>query len=258
MENEKLSRSFIQKYDPLTDSFVVVQNQTNENNSQEKRRFEPFSFFKFKNRTRTMQDENLNSLDPSQQPLIQPTPEQDNSNNTQYPTLNPTPVQNTPHIQPTRPKPPQPPMPPRPQPVPPQNTPVILARDAYNRMRILSSFYQSMAVSDPSNAETYNSLAGEMLILETTMLSIYQLLSGNNFVPTQTMRTPTLTGNICTDLSTIQSFLQDTVDNVISLQRSVNISNVDRQLAIINATLLSQSNKLSTLQSSCAGVNNEQ
>ena len=245
MEKEKLSQAFIQKYDTLSDTFVIVK-RTNEPQQETRRKFEPFSFFKFKSRQNQVlqSDENQNVQEP-----VVPQPVQNQ------------PVQPQPNDQYERPHqnyPPQQPMPPRPQPVPPANTPVKLSRDAYNKLRILNSLYQNLANSDPTNSEIYNSLAGETLVLQTTMLSIYQLLSGNNSVPMQNQIMPPLTGNICTDLVTTNNYVQDIIDIVLSLQRSVNIQNVDRQLSIITATLLSQKSKLSTLQSTCGENRNGQ
>ena len=221
MENEKLSQSFIQKYDPLADNFVIVENlSTTETfqQNQKQRRFEPFSFFRFRNReTKSLQNDPPPAL-PEEPPTAQ--------------------------------IPPPLPQPIKPQPMPPTNS-VILAKDIYNKLKILSSLYQTMVISDPSNASVYNSLISETAILENTMLAIYQLLSGNNFIPTQNQTSPILTGNICNDLVIVQSYLQSIIDDVIALQRSVNVSNVDRQLTIINATLFSQKSKLSTLQSTC-------
>jgi hypothetical protein len=228
MEKENLSQSFIQRYEALSDSFVIVER---ENVEQKTRKFEPFSFFRFRNKEQKVL-RNEESVTP--QIGVQPPP---------------------PPAPPTPPVPPQPPRPPRPQPIPPQNTPVILARDIYNKLRILKTIYQSLEISDPENAEAYNALVNETLILETTMLSIYQLLGGNNFVPNQNQTVPILTGNICADLVITQNYIQDILDNVLALQRIVNISNVDRQLAIISATLLSQKSRINTLQMSCGATN---
>ena len=229
MEKENLSQTFIQKYDALSDTFIVVEKANATHIEEKRRKFEPFSFFRFRGREqKTMQ---------SEEDVRQPAPPQ------QTP---PPPIP-----QPQPPMPPRPPEPPRPQPIPPANTPVVLSRDAYNKLRTLNSLYQTLSISDPDNSELYNSLANETLILQNTMLSIYQLLAGNNSVPNQNQVMPTLNGNRCNDWLATQNYIQSIIDDVLALQRSVNIANVDRQLSIITATLLSQKSRISTLQMSC-------
>lgn len=203
MEKEHLSNFFIQKYDPMTDSFVVVENDT-----KEKRKFMPLSFFRFNSKNKTMREE------------------------TAEPTLPPNQVE--------------------------QGNPVDLSKELYNRIKILSSLYNSMATIDPANANEYKTLAGETQILQNTTLSIYQILSGNNNVPEQTLSTPTLSNSTPTALGTVQEFLQTIIDTSLKLQRVVNVDNINRQLVIVTATLLSQKNKLSALQQACKGEENEQ
>lgn len=194
MENEKLSKSFIQKYEPLSDSFVVVENHIHSNNMEEKRK--PFFSF-FKVRT----NENVNALHDEQENQTQPE----------------------------------------------SNSVVLLSRDAYNKSRILKTLYQNLALSIPQCEREFNELASEMTIIESTLLSIYQTLSGNNFAPEQTLSPTQLTGNIQTDIDLAKSLLQDLTNDVLSLQRSVNVQNIDRQLAIISTTLVSQANRLNNL-----------
>lgn len=227
MENEKLSGAFTQKYDPMSDSFVVVENK--DTNDNKERRFEPFSFFKRKNK--------IMESEPVPQPPIQPSqPPQQPIQPVQQPSNTITP--------PNRPAQ-------RPQHMPAPNSSVTLARNAYNRLATLDSLYQTMAEKYPDNTELFNDLANETAILQATMLTIYQTLSGNNFLPAQDHNKPNISGNKCADLITIQNYLQNTIDTVIALQRSVNVQNIDRQLAIITATLFSQKSRLSSLQTSC-------
>ncbi len=240
MENEKLSGSFVQKYDPISDSFVVVENTNVEEKENKQRKFEPFSFFKFR-KNRIMESEQER---PEQQPAHPEKPVQ--------------PVQPIPDIvtppsssQPARPVPPYPSRPSNPQPMPPANASVVLARNAYNKLVNLNTLYQNLAINSPENADLFSDLASETSILQATLLSIYQTLSGNNFVPSHNQNVPTLTGNLCQDLIISQNLLQNIIDTAISLQRSVSVQNIDRQLAIITATLLSQKNKLSSLQTTC-------
>lgn len=194
MENEKLSKSFIQKYEPLSDSFVVVENHIHSNNMEEKRK-PIFSFFKVRTR------ENVNALHDEGQSQTQPE----------------------------------------------NNSVILLSRDAYNKSRILKTLYQNLALSIPQCEREFNELASEMAVIESTLLSIYQTLSGNNFVPEQTISPVELTGNIQTDIDSAKSLLQDLTNDVLSLQRSVNVQNIDRQLAIISTTLVSQANRLNNL-----------
>lgn len=235
MENEKLSGSFAQKYDPMSDSFVVVEKMNTEENKN--KRFEPFSFFKFR-KNRIMESEQDR---PEQQPAQPVKPVQ------------PVPDISTPpsSSQPTNPITTNPARPSNPQPMPPANASVVLARNAYNKLITLNALYQSLAINNPENADLFNDLASETAILQATMLSIYQNLTGNNFIPAQNQTAPVLSGNLCKDLIITQNLLQNIIDTVISLQRSVNVQSIDRQLAIITATLFSQKNKLSSLQTSC-------
>ncbi len=230
MENEKLSNAYVQKYDPISDSFVVVESQS----EQKQRKMEPFSFFRRK--TKVMESDNTMptsdnpTILPDSQPMPQPAPSIPNNT-----------------VQPNPPAPPYSPNPPQ-RPMPTPNTSVILARNLYNRMRILHSLYLSMARTYPTKNDFYTSLTNEISILQATILSIYQSLSGNNFVPEQRESVPILTRNYCQDIAIVQNYLQDVIELTISLQRAVNVQNIDRQLTIISATLLSQQNKLSTEQ----------
>ena len=213
MENENLSQSFIQKYDPLSDSFVVVLNQTKEEQPKQ-RKFEPFSFFRFKTKSEIAQDN-------SQPTQLQPSP---------------IPPQQTP--QPT-------------QTSPTANQSVTLARDAYNQLKILNSLYQTLSLSDCNNTALYNDLITQTDILISTVLSIYQLLSGTSVVPEQNQKSPVLTGEKCIDRKLTERYIQEVLNTILNLQRSVNVDNIDRQLMIISTTLLSQKSQLISLQASC-------
>jgi len=235
MENEKLSNAYVQKYDPVSDSFIVVEskNQTEETKSK---KFEPFSFFK-RNKTKAMESDTVQPQPVAPQPMPQPNPS------------NPYPGTPNRGEQPSSPFPPSSPNPQTRPPMQNPNNPILIARNIYNKMRVLHSLYQTMASTYPSKAELFNELASEISILQATMLSIYQTLSGNNFIPQQRESFPILTRNYCEDVLILQKYLQEIIDLTILLQRSVNVQNIDRQLAIINATLLSQKSKLETEQS---------
>lgn len=215
MENEKLSNAFIQKYEPLTDSFVVVENHINrqeQTQAEEKKHSSFFSFF------RPRQRENVDAMHDNGQPT-QPTPAQ----------------------------------PPQPTQTPESNSAVVLSRDAYNKSRILKSLYQNLALSIPQCEKEFNELAQEMAVIESTLLSIYQSLSGNNYAPEQNQPAVNLTGNIETDIGSAKTLLQDLTNDVLALQRVVNVPSIDRQLAIISTTLVSQANRLNSMS---AGGNN--
>lgn len=232
MENEKLSDKFAQKYEPLTDSFVVVQN-ANEEAPKPKR--EPFSFFKFKARAKVMESEQVQPIE---------NPEQ-MENISRPPTQTPPPSNQNP----SRPAPPfTPPAPPTQRP-PMQHNVVTLAKNFYNRLVVLGLLYSEMERLCPQNAQIFEELHSENLILQSTSLLIYQSLSGNNYRPEQNKTTPTLSGNLCQDLIVVQNYLQETIELCLALQRSVNVQNIDRQLIILSTTLLSQKSKLSSLQS---------
>lgn len=217
MEKENLSQSFIQKYDSLSDSFVVVLNENTEEktkNITNQRKFEPFSLFRFKGKSQITQDN-------SQPAQPQPThpPHQQNS------------------------QPAQPPL--------ATNQSVILSRDAYNQLKHLEFLYESLAHTDIANSNLYNDLASQTKILTSTMLSIYQLLSDTSNTPDQDHTCPVLTRENCIDRKLTENYIQEVLNTVLNLQRSVNVNNIDRQLAIISTTLLSQKSQLASLQASC-------
>lgn len=247
MENEKLSNAYVQKYDPLSDSFVVVENSKSaEENKQ--RKFEPFSFFR-RNKTKAMETDTIQPI--AQQPIINPQPMPQPNPSNPYPNPNRT--------EPTPTRPPSLPNPPSRPNLPGANNPILISRNIYNKMKVLNSLYQTMAATYTTQAEIFNDLSSELDILQPTMLSIYQSLSGNNFAPQQRESTPILTRNYCQDLIIIQNYLQEIIDLSIALQRLVNVQNINRQLAIINATLLSQKSKLSTEQATyCSNQNSLQ
>ena len=217
MENEKLSSAFIQKYDSLSDSFVVVKNEKQNEESQKRRRFEPFSFFR---RNRVMQEENATPIQ-REVPPVQNVPEQ--RIETPQRTVNPQPI----------------------------NQSVNLSAQAYNKIKILKSLYECLLEVDPNNSETFNNLISETSIIENTMLAIYQSLSGTNNVPAQNQTAPEMTKMRCRDLDTTEKYIQSTIDTVLSLQRAVNVPDIDRQLTIIGLTLLSQKSKINSLQTGC-------
>ena len=225
MENEKLSNKFVQKYDPIADTFVVVQST----NEEQKTKREPFSFFRLKQKTKAMESEIV-------QPIVQP-----NETKPTAPTNSATPTEELPT---NRPIPSH-----NPSQKPQMPTPVIIAKNFYNRLVVLGLLYGEMARQYPDHKQVFDDLYGENLILQSTALLIYQSLSGNNYRPEQNKTTPTLAGNLCKDLIIVQSYLQETIELCLSLQRAVNVPNIDRQLIIINTTLLSQKGKLSSLQS---------
>ena len=236
MENEKLSNKFVQKYDSLSDGFVVV--QSTEDVQKQKR--EPFSFFRFKPKAKAMESEpNRPANESINQPVVNPPAENiaPPSNGGSKPTTpdfdlpssqKPLPQQLRPHREP--------------------NNPVVLAKNFHNRLVVLGSLYETMAKTYPEHKDLFDDLYSETQILQATALVIYQTLSGNNFRPEQNKVVPTLYGNLCKDLIIVQNYLQETIDLCLALQRAVNVQNIDRQLFITNATLLSQKSKLSSLQ----------
>ncbi len=226
MENEKLSNKFVQKYDPIADTFVVVQST----NEEQKPKKEPFSFFKLKPKTKAMESEVV-------QPIVEP-----NETDLIPPMAPPSPSPTSPSNRPVPPPAHRPPQ------KPSMPTPVIIAKNFYNRLIVLGLLYGEMARQYPEHQQLFDDLYNENLILQSTTLLIYQSLSGNNYRPEQYETSPTLTGYLCQDLIIVQNYLQETIEVCLSLQRAVNVPNIDRQLIIINTTLLSQKGKLSSLQ----------
>ena len=197
MEKENLSQTFIQKYDKLSDSFVVVENKEEKEQKTRQRRFEPFSFFNLNNKAQANQESDQTS------------------------------------------------------PPPVSNPAVSISKDLYNMLKILESLYQNLSLTDFENSSLYDELAAETSILSSTMLSIYQLLSGTTSIPNQNQKAPILTGEICSDRITVEKYIQKTINYLLKLQNMINVDNIDRQLVIITLTLFSQKNQLKDLQSSC-------
>ena len=205
--------------------------------------------------------------------LIQPpqqTPQQPKQNSPQQPPQQTPqqPKQNSPQQPPQQPPQQQPPQQPLPQPIPPKPplTPprpqqpsvskrvVDLVVEIYYELGILRSLYNQLAGFAPreNDVTLLNSYANEVLVLQGAMNEIHKTLTGKILPPTSNLYlTPVLTGDYCTDLNTTYKFIVNLNSKVLRLIRIIDISSINRQLAIISATLNNQINVLNSLNNAC-------
>lgn len=152
------------------------------------------------------------------------------------------------------------PPPPRPNNLPPNMPPppypefnyaVFLSRRIYFQMATSISLYEQLRDLNPSLSGTFNNLISQMELLRITMLNIYRRLSGNRLI----FGAPdsiTLTGDLCTDLNTTYSYVNDLNTNLFYLQRLVDIPDINRQLIIMLTTITGQLNTINSLiQENC-------
>lgn len=180
--------------------------------------------------------------------LIQPpqqTPQQPKQNSSQQPPQQPLP----------QPIPPKPPLtPPRPQQPSVSKRVVDLVVEIYYELGNLRSLYNQLAGFAPreNDVTLLNSYANEVLVLQGAMNEIHKTLTGEILPPTSNLYlTPVLTGDYCTDLNTTYKFIVNLNSKVLRLIRIIDISSINRQLAIISATLNNQINVLNSLNNAC-------
>ena len=201
------------------------------------------------------QEKQLNNLiDPNSisdtQPLVQEIQQPNNlvENNFQE---QPQPPQQ-PLPQPIPPKPPL--TPPRPQQPSVSKRVVGLVVEIYYELGNLRSLYNQLAGFAPreNDVTLLNSYANEVLVLQGAMNEIHKTLTGEILPPTSNLYlTPVLTGDYCTDLNTTYKFIVNLNSKVLRLIRIIDISSINRQLAIISATLNNQINVLNSLNNAC-------
>lgn len=149
------------------------------------------------------------------------------------------------------PRPPFPPgfpQPPRPPGFP--QRPAELAREIYNEMLILNLLYQDLINFNTQFSEQLRDMASELRIITLVMLRIFQDLSGRRDIPVQNQRRPNI-NSFCQGVVVTSNYLRGIMFDVRSLQRLVDVSNIDRQLIIINFTLQSQQSQLQQMRQDC-------
>ena len=155
-------------------------------------------------------------------------------------------------------QPPPPDRPPRPDPPPPPpvtNPAANLSGEIYNDLDTLLLAYRDLQEYADVDKELFSNFENQTLILRTTMGNIYRALSSNALPPLNKNRLK-LEENLCANYNKVANFAGDVSDKVVDLLGLVNISSIDRQLWIINATLISQERKLTKLYNNCRIRNN--
>lgn len=154
---------------------------------------------------------------------------------------------------PNRPRPMFPPMrppfsPPRP-PVPPMPNPAVrLSREIYQKFDTLLQAYRDLQKIQSS--QQLANLESQTLIMRSTAAGIYRTLSGEGRTPPPGQKL-TLSENYCGALGQTQQLVNELSGDILRLMRLVSIPSIDRQLLILNATLLSQAQTLERLRSEC-------
>lgn len=155
-------------------------------------------------------------------------------------------------FRPGRPGPSRPPVPPRP---PQAQQPVQLSRDIYNKLLILNELYGDLLTYNTQYNDEIRDMIAELRIVTFAMLRIYQTLSGRNNIPLQNIRKPRFNG-FCNGVVVCINWIRDIMFDIRRLQRLVEITNIDRQLIIINFTLQSQLSQLMQMRQECISGGN--
>lgn len=145
----------------------------------------------------------------------------------------------------------RPPMSPRPPRPPVDSNPAVrVSRQIYNDLDMLVKAYRFLRQLDNRNARTLENLESQARIMRSTMGNIFRTLSGRPLPPLRG-RQLELDENYCASLKKVADFTNEISQRVLVLMRLVNISNIDRQLLIINVTLNSQNQILTNLYNDC-------
>jgi len=188
----------------------------------------------------------------------------------------PQPPQQPPRRFPTGPMPPtfppgQQPFPPRQQPFPPRQQPFppfqprpivppasnrafLLLTELYYELGNLQSLYSQIATYAPDvNASSQlNAYANEVFILRQAVFEIYRTLTGRILPPASgRYLSPILTGDYCTDLGITYNLASAITTILLQLIRIIDVNSINRQLAIISATINNQMNGLNNLMNVC-------
>lgn len=232
MNEDKLSNSLGVVFDPLSEQYIICDKksaltlQENSPSSSQQKRFNLFGKL-------------FSPKLAQEQPAFSPPPQ--NAPN--------SPTPSAPQRPPIRPTPPPPPRP-TPPPPPPANQAVGLSRSIYNDLDALVNAYRDLQNFEEADIQTFQNLENQTLILRATMGNIYRTLSGNALPPLVGRRL-VLSENYCASLKIVADFIADITDKTVVLMGLVNVSSIDRQLFILNATLSSQERTITRLYNEC-------
>lgn len=143
----------------------------------------------------------------------------------------------------------RPPFPPPRPPAPPMPNPAVrLSREIYQKFDTLLQAYRDLQKIQSS--QQVANLESQTLIMRSTAAGIYRTLSGEGRTPSPGLKL-TLSENYCEALGQTQQLVNELSGDILRLMRLVSIPSIDRQLLILNATLLSQAQTLERLRSEC-------
>lgn len=235
MNEEKLSNNLRVVFDPLSEKYIICDRQSAQNFNQAAPAKKPFNLFSKLLSPKSMPEQPVpaNESDPPSNSAPSQIPQQ------------PTPSQPS---QPPRPTPPPRPNPP--PPLPSGSQAIRLSRDIYNDLDALVNAYRQLQDFAEADTQTFENLESQTLIMRATMGNIYRTLSGSPLPPLSGRRIE-LAENYCASLGIVADFIGDIIDKMIDLMVLINVSSIDRQLLILNATLSSQERTVTNLYNDC-------
>lgn len=167
---------------------------------------------------------------------------------------------------PVRPVPPRPPIPRPPRPIipiipipipirpgrPADERIVLLAEEIYKQIKSLEETYMTlMRLAGRNQAEIIERMANELAVLAQSALNIYRSLSGSTSDPFRGNIYDPLPRNYCLALRVTLGRVSNLYDDVLALQRLVNIADIDRQLILMASVLQRQLTTFNTLLIDC-------
>jgi hypothetical protein len=244
MDRENFDKRFIEVFDSLAQDYIL----TNMGNPQYKNIFDAIfprdTYSDGYESDREWEEAPMASIQPEERPLRPRQPQQSQQQQMQQPQQ--------------RPLRPQPmPQPPRQQlplfPRRPQSTRAArLAGDIYRQIRSLETMYEQLArIAPRGQVEQLLRMQREMRLLAIPALNIYIALSGN-FTPIISRGAPeSFPNNYCAALRVTFNRANDLYDDVLALQRLVNIASIDRQLIIIASVVQRQLTTMNRMLIDC-------
>ncbi len=143
-----------------------------------------------------------------------------------------------------------------PRPKPPQQRPpqinsvVKLSREIYLKLNDLVKAYRMLQVMSSKDKEELRGLENQALIMRSTMFNIYRSLSGNSKPPFVDDKFQ-LDEQYCVAIEQTRKLVEELTKDILRLMQSIEVQKIDRQLLIINATLLTQERNLEKLRAKC-------
>lgn len=144
----------------------------------------------------------------------------------------------------------------KPKPNPPSlkptqpNPAVRLAREIYLNFNNLLNAYKSLRLMADKNKDDFKNLENQTLIMRSTIFNIYRALSGISKTLFDDEKFE-LRDQECVAIEQTQKLVDKLTDDTIKLMRLIEVQKIDRQLLILNATLLSQQKSLEKLWADC-------